>query len=85
MPPAKVCAALGGRGRLTLDTENTMRVRHLILAAALFAGPGYSFAREEANGPNGGQIADVQGHHVEFTVKDKKSYSASGLAARFPS
>ena len=44
-----------------------MRVKHLILAAVLFAGPGNSFAHEEANGPNGGQIADVQGHHVEFT------------------
>ncbi|KAB2943595.1 MAG: hypothetical protein K8F92_08460 [Hyphomicrobium sp.] len=49
-----------------------MRVKHLILAAVLFAGPGNSFAHEEANGPNGGQIADVQGHHVEFTVKDKE-------------
>lgn len=27
-------------------------------------------AHENASGPNGGQIVDVKGHHVEFTVKD---------------
>lgn len=27
-------------------------------------------AHESASGPHGGQVVDVKGHHVEFTVKD---------------
>ena len=48
-----------------------MRLKHLILAAALLTGPGLALAHEGA-GPNGGQIVEVKGHHVEFTVKDKE-------------
>lgn len=48
-----------------------MRLSHLILAAALLAGPVIASAHEGA-GPNGGQIVEVKGHHVEFTVKDKE-------------
>ena len=48
-----------------------MRLKHLILAAALLTGSGLAFAQEKA-GPNGGQIVDVKGHNVEFTVKDKE-------------
>lgn len=33
-----------------------------------FAQPAH--AHENANGPHGGQLVDVKGHHVEFTVKD---------------
>jgi hypothetical protein len=51
--------------------ETTMRLKYLILAAALLTGPGVALAHEGA-GPNGGQITEVQGHHVEFTVKDKE-------------
>jgi hypothetical protein len=49
-----------------------MRLKHLILAAAFFAAPGVALAHEDAVGPNGGQVTEVQGHHVEFTVKDKQ-------------
>lgn len=48
-----------------------MRLKHLILAVALLTGPVIAFAHEGA-GPNGGQIAEVQGHHVEFTIKEKE-------------
>jgi hypothetical protein len=51
--------------------ETNMRRNYLILAAALVTGPSMALAHEGA-GPNGGQIAEVQGHHVEFTVKDKE-------------
>ena len=49
-----------------------MRLKPLLVAAALCAAPGLAFAHEVANGPNGGQVTEVQGHHVEFTVKDKQ-------------
>lgn len=45
-----------------------MRMKQLILAAALLIGPGMALAHEGA-GPNGGQIAEAQGHHIEFTTK----------------
>ena len=48
-----------------------MRLKHFILAAALATTPGLASAHEGA-GPNGGQIVEVQGHHVEFTTKDKE-------------
>ena len=49
-----------------------MHLKPLIVAAALVVSTGLSLAHEEANGPNGGQVIEVQGHHVEFTVKDKE-------------
>lgn len=49
-----------------------MRLKHLVLAAALLAAPGFAIAHEQEQGPNGGQVTDIQGHHVEFTVKDKE-------------
>ena len=42
------------------------------LGAAVIAQPIPAFAHEEASGPNGGQVADVQGHHVEFTTKENE-------------
>lgn len=48
-----------------------MRLTHLVLATALVLGSGAAFAHEGA-GPNGGQIVEIQGHHVEFTTKDKE-------------
>lgn len=48
-----------------------MRLKYLMIAVALLTGPSLALAHEGA-GPNGGQIAEVQGHHVEFTVKDKE-------------
>ena len=49
-----------------------MRLTPFILAVALFAAPGLALAHDVANGPNGGQVTEVKGHHVEFTVKDKE-------------
>lgn len=46
-----------------------MRLKHLILAVALAAAPGLGLAHEVVKGPNGGQVIDDKGHHVEFTVK----------------
>lgn len=48
-----------------------MRLINLILPVALLTGPAIAFAHEGA-GPNGGQIAEVQGHHIEFTIKEKE-------------
>lgn len=49
-----------------------MRLKLIILAVTIFASPGAAFAHDEPNGPNGGQITEVQGHHVEFTTKDQE-------------
>ena len=46
-----------------------MRVTHMIAAFALLATPSLAFAHDVAKGPNGGQIVDDAGHHVEFTAK----------------
>ena len=48
-----------------------MRLSHLLTAAVLLIGPSAALAHEGA-GPHGGQLAEIQGHHVEFTVKDKE-------------
>lgn len=42
------------------------------LGAAVIAPAVPAVAHEEASGPNGGQVADVQGHHVEFTAKENE-------------
>jgi len=49
-----------------------MRLKPLILLAGtlILVPPAVVIAHEEANGPHGGQVTEVQGHHVEFTVKD---------------
>ena len=46
-----------------------MRITHMIAAFALVAAPSLASAHDVANGPNGGQIVDDAGHHVEFTAK----------------
>ena len=46
-------------------------IRKLIfVAAAIIATQGPAYAHDVEKGPNGGQIVDAKGHHVEFTTKD---------------
>jgi hypothetical protein len=47
-----------------------MHLKSIFLAAALLTMPVVAQAHDVAKGPNGGQIVDDAGHHVEFTVKD---------------
>ena len=47
-----------------------MTVRTLTLFAALSLMPMTALAHDLEKGPNGGQVVDVKGHHVEFTTKD---------------
>ncbi|MFA5955976.1 hypothetical protein [Hyphomicrobium sp.] len=49
-----------------------MRLSPFLIAALFFASPVVALAHDEANGPNGGQVTEVAGHHVEFTTKDKE-------------
>lgn len=44
--------------------------RSTILIGIILALAQPGVAHENASGPHGGQIVDVKGHHVEFTVKD---------------
>ena len=44
--------------------------RHAFVIGILLALAQPSFAHDMGSGPNGGQVVDVKGHHVEFTVKD---------------
>ena len=48
----------------------TAALRALVLAACLASGaaPG-AYAHDQDKGPNGGQVVEVKGHHVELTVK----------------
>lgn len=48
-----------------------MRLNRLLIATMLLIAPGAALAHDGA-GPNGGQLADIKGHHVEFTMKDKE-------------
>lgn len=41
-----------------------------IVAALLAIAPLAASAHDMAKGPNGGQVADDAGHHIEFTTKD---------------
>ena len=49
-----------------------MRLTVLIAAVSLLAGTSFALAHEghAAKGPNGGQVVEDAGHHVEFTTKD---------------
>jgi hypothetical protein len=49
-----------------------MRLPHLIMAAILVAAPVAAAAHDIAVGPNGGQVIDDKGHHLEFTVKGQE-------------
>lgn len=44
--------------------------RRALLIGLIFALAQPVFAHESTSGPHGGQVVDVKGHHVEFTVKD---------------
>lgn len=44
--------------------------RSTLLIGIILALAQPALAHENASGPHGGQIVDVKGHHVEFTVKD---------------
>ena len=46
-----------------------MRFTSLFAAALVFALPAIVVAHDVVKGPNGGQVVDDQGHHIEFTVK----------------
>ena len=47
-----------------------MRNFTVALATVLFSLPAVALAHDVAKGPNGGQVAEDSGHHVEFTTKD---------------
>ena len=47
-----------------------MKLKTVLLAAAIVAAPMVARAHNLDKGPNGGQVVDVKGHHVEFTTKD---------------
>jgi hypothetical protein len=49
-----------------------MRITQIAFALALIAAPAASLAHEVAIGPNGGQVVDDKGHHVELTVKGQE-------------
>ena len=44
--------------------------RNALVIGVLLALAGPSAAHDMGSGPHGGQVVDVKGHHVEFTVKD---------------
>ena len=46
-----------------------MRITEMMVALALVASPNVAWSHNVAKGPNGGQIVDDKGHHVEFTTK----------------
>ena len=45
-----------------------MRLKHLIITAAVAAIPSLAFAHDVAKGSHGGQVVDDRGHHVEFVA-----------------
>ena len=46
-----------------------MRLKPIALAVALLALPLAASAHDVVNGPNGGQVVDDAGHHIEFVAK----------------
>jgi hypothetical protein len=47
-----------------------MRIKAIVMTVALAANSFAAFAHDVAKGPNGGQITEDAGHHIEFTTKD---------------
>ena len=45
-------------------------MRSLIIIAVAVFGATAAFAHDMAKGPNGGQVVEDAGHHVELTTKD---------------
>ena len=46
-----------------------MRLKILAVTLALLALPSAVMAHDVVKGPNGGQVVDDAGHHIEFTTK----------------
>ena len=46
-----------------------MKIKSTVLVLAPVALPGFAMAHDMIKGPNGGQVVDDAGHHVEFTTK----------------
>jgi hypothetical protein len=49
--------------------EHPMRLKSIFVALSLLALPIAAIAHDVVKGPNGGQVVDDAGHHVEFTAK----------------
>ena len=49
-----------------------MRIKSMIAAIALTMVPAFAIAHDVAKGPNGGQVVDDNGHHIEFTTKNNQ-------------
>ena len=47
-----------------------MRLLIAVMTTVLVASTAAAFAHDMAKGPNGGQVVEDSGHHVEFTTKD---------------
>ena len=47
-----------------------MRLLIAVMTTVLVASTASAFAHDMAKGPNGGQVVEDSGHHVEFTTKD---------------
>ena len=47
-----------------------MRKIIIVMATVLVASTAAALAHDVAKGPNGGQVVEDAGHHVEFTTKD---------------
>ena len=47
-----------------------MRLLIAVMTTVLVASTASAFAHDMAKGPNGGQVVEDAGHHVEFTTKD---------------
>ncbi len=48
-----------------------MRIKALVFALSLIANSLTASAHDVAKGPNGGQITEDAGHHIEFTLRDQ--------------
>ena len=46
-----------------------MNIKHIVVGLALIVTPSLVSAHDVVKGPNGGQVVDDSGHHVELTSK----------------
>jgi hypothetical protein len=49
-----------------------MRIKTIALTLVLLSTPMVAMAHDVVKGPNGGQVVDDAGHHVEFTSKGEE-------------
>ena len=49
-----------------------MHTKTMLATIALILAPALAIAHDVAKGPNGGQVVDDNGHHIEFTTKDNQ-------------